>query len=135
MEITVYREPALAREVRRLPAATYNLARGLLTRGPGTLFIPIRSMQFLAIVDAEEIVFVDQLRKNWAEIAWQRFLPQTRSALDEPVPYEAVYYRPDGAALMLQLQAEFAKALTALAAKGRRSRPGDVLRFERPDGK
>jgi hypothetical protein len=131
MEITVYREQPHAREQRTLPAATYNLAHALLGRSTGVLFVPIRSMQFLAIMDAEEIVFVDHLRMNWVEIAWRHFQPQARVALDEPVAYEAVYYRAGASGLMRQLQSELPRALTILAGKERLDGPARVLKFER----
>jgi len=63
MEITCYRDPEIRREKRTLPATTYNLAIKLLARcETKQLFIPIRSMQYMAIVDAEEFVFVDSQR-------------------------------------------------------------------------
>lgn len=134
MEITIHRYPALAHEARQLPAATYNLAHTLLARSPGAVFVPIRSMQFLAIIDAEEIVFVDHLHKGLAVLAWRHFRPQARAALDDPVPYEAVFYREDGAEVMKRLQAEFARALPPLADKDRVEGPARVLKFERkPD--
>jgi hypothetical protein len=131
MEITVYRDPPLASEDRQLPAAAYNQAHTLLARSPGAVFVPIRGMQFLAIVDAEEIVFVDHLHKGLAVLAWRRFRPQARAGLDEPVPYQAVYYREDGAELMRRLQGEFTRALVALADKARPERPARVLKFAR----
>ena len=117
MEIRVERDVPRMSEPRQIPAATYNRMRTLLRKAQSVVFVPIRSMQFLAIVDAEEIVFVDHLRKNWAAIAWRDFRPGQRSALDAAVPYQAVYYREDGAILMRRLQGEFDAALAALAAK------------------
>lgn len=131
MEITIYRDPPLAREERLLPAATYNLAHTLLAHSSGALFVPVRSMQFLAIVDAEEIVFVDHDQKSLAVLAWQHFRPQARAALDQPVSYEVVFYRDDGAEIMRRMQAEFPKALAALADKERPDGPASVLKFER----
>jgi len=131
MEITIYRDPPLAQNESTLPAATYNLAHTLLARSPGALFVPIRSMQFLAVVDREEIVFVDHLQKSLAVIAWQHFRPQARDALDEPVCYEAVYYREDGVEIMRQLQPAFARALADFAGKERPEGVARVLKFER----
>lgn len=131
MDVTIYRYPALAHEPRQLPAATYNLAHTLLSRSAGVVFVPIRSMQFLAIIDAEEIVFVDHLQKSLAVLAWRNFRPQARTALDDPVPYEAVFYREDGADIMRRLQAEFARALAPLAGKTRVEGPARLLKFER----
>jgi hypothetical protein len=136
MEITCYRNPELAREPRSLPAATYNLAHTLLARSPsGCLFIPIRAMQFLAILDADEFVFLDGERKCWIDIAWQDFRPQVRTSLDDPVPYQAVYYQPDAAQLMPRLQAEFPRALHELASKGRIDGTARVIKFPAPGRK
>ena len=64
MEITCYRDQEIARETRNLPAPTYNLAITLLARSrDGCLFVPIRSLQYLAILDADEFVFVDGTSK------------------------------------------------------------------------
>lgn len=134
MEITCYRDREVAREPCSLPAATYNLAHTLLARSPnGCLFVPIRSMQYLAILDAEEFVFLDGERKCWIDIAWKDFHPQVRTSLDDPVPYRAVYYQPDAAQLMMRLQAELPRALNDLAAKGRLTGSARVLKFPAPE--
>ncbi len=70
MEITCYRDQELAREARYLPSNTYNLALTLLACSTtGNVFVPIRSMQCLAILDAEEWVFLEGTRKCWVDIA------------------------------------------------------------------
>lgn len=136
MEITCYRDTALASENRTLPAATYNLAVALLARAPARyLFVPIRTMQYLAILDGEEFVFIDGERKCWIDIAWQHFRPQQRASLEDPVPYDAVYYRPESAALMPRLQTEFPLALRSLAARGKPDGPARVLKFPAPKAK
>lgn len=117
MKIDLQRGPELAREPRHLPAEVYNLAHTLLARGGDAVFVPIRSMQVLAIIDREEIVFVDSRHRHFVATAWQRFAPRERAGLDAPVYYEAVHYGRESAALMTRLQAEFARALRALAAK------------------
>lgn len=115
MEITLYRDRELGRESRQLPAETYNAARILLAKcGAENLFVPIRSMQYLAIVDNEEIVFVDSARKNQIAIAWTDFHPRQRSGLQDAVPYLARYYHPDAPHTMQRLQGEFLNALHAL---------------------
>ena len=130
MEITCYRDAASAQEARTLPAATYNLAITLLQQTPhACLFVPIRSMQYLAIIDHEEFVFIDGVRKCWIDIAWQQFRPQQRDALDQSVNYQAVYYQADSAALMSRLQAELARALTALSRQQRPLQSARVLKF------
>lgn len=109
----------------------------LQARSPrGVAFVPIRGMQFLAILDAEEFIFVDSQYKQWAVLAWQGFRPQSRSSLDEPVPYEAVFYRTDAQALQRQLQSEFFRAMQALAGRVRIEGPARVLKLRRPaDGR
>jgi hypothetical protein len=131
VEITCYRDLEVSVEIRQLPAATYNLAHILLARSPaGNLFIPIRSMQYLAILDAEELVFLDGERKCWIDIAWRKFHPQTRNALDEPVEFEAVYYSATAEKLMSRLQAELPRALQELAKKETPEGSARVLKFE-----
>lgn len=73
---------------------------------------------------------MDGVRKNWIEIAWQNFHPQQRSALDEPVSYEAVYYTPEAADITARLQREFALALQQIADKGRRQGEARVIKFD-----
>lgn len=130
MEITVHRDQPLASEARALPAAVYNLARALRARAPnGVAFVPLRGMQVLAILDRDEFIFLDSQYKRWVKIAWRDFHAGQRGGLDEPVPYTAVYYQPDGARVMRRLQSEFAQALRALADKGRVDGPARVLDF------
>jgi hypothetical protein len=106
-----------------LPAATYNLTRILLANSPNNcVFVPIRAMQYMAVIDREEIIFVDSQYKRWVEVAWRRFNPQARAALDEAVAYQAVFYTPEGRDLQRRIQAEFHKALALL--DSRRPAPG-----------
>ncbi len=130
MEIICYRDNEITSEQRLLPASTYNIARTLLFRSSsGNVFVPIRSMQYLAILDEEEFVFLDGERKCWVDIAWQNFRPQVRTSLGEPVPYRAVYYQADSAQLMARLQSELPRALNDLAAKEYVDEPARVLKF------
>jgi hypothetical protein len=120
LEITCYRDTEVSTEHRQFSAMVYNLAWTQLARSAaGTLFIPIRSMQYLAILDKEELVFLDGERKCWIDIAWRNFKPQSRLTLDDPVDYDAVYYRPDAVAIMSRLQAELPRALQELTKKSR----------------
>ena len=122
------REQPLARQDSAQPAATYNLTRILLAHSQrGCVFVPIRGMQYLAVIDAEEIIFVDSQYKRWVEIAWQGFKPQARDALDEPVAYQALFYTPDGGETQRRLQSEFHTALLHVAQRVRPTQPGVVL--------
>lgn len=132
MELVCYRNAELEREPRLLPAAAYNSAHLLLEHSKeGVVFVPIRSMQYLAVIDREEIIFLDAEHKSWVEIAWQNFRPQQRSSLDEPVPYEAVYYNSDAKETMKRLQVEFPLALRALAAKDAPMTVASIIKFDR----
>ena len=130
MEITLYRDHPLSREHQFLPGATYNQSRTLLARSAtGAVFVPIRSMQYLAILDREEIVFVDHQFKSQVVIAWQNFRPQARTTLDESVAFETLIYQPDGKEIRSRLQGEFAKALQVMAAKDKVDGPAKILKF------
>lgn len=132
MEITCYRNHEIACESRHLPHATYNLAVTLLARCNGDcLFVPIRSLQYLAILDAEEFVFVDGTSKCRIDIAWRHFQPMERVSLDEPVGYEAVYYNPNAKETMKRLMVEFPVALKALAAKDTPSTGARIIKLKR----
>jgi len=133
MEITCYRDQELRCETRHLPAATYNQALTLLARSAtGNLFVPIRAMQYLAILDHEEWVFLDGERKCWVDIAWRQFRPQARASLEEPVQYEAAFYHANAGDLMVRLLTELPRALQDLAKKERVEGPARVLKFPAP---
>jgi hypothetical protein len=127
MEERFYREQELARLPDFLPAATYNLAHTLLARAGKCLFVPIRSMQYMAVLDADEFIFVDSQNKAWIELAWQNFRPQARSALDERVPFEQVHYAPQAAVTMKRLPGEFHRALQMLAERDLPQQDANVL--------
>jgi hypothetical protein len=119
MKMSLYRGEEILREPRFVPATTYNLAHTLLAHSNGCVFVPIRTMQYLAIVDPEEIVFIDREASRLIQLAWQHFKPQLRTALDERVPYEVVYYLPGAQETMVRLQSEFPRALQLLSARNR----------------
>jgi hypothetical protein len=138
MEEHFYREEEIARKPGVLPADTYNLAHTLLARAGKCLFVPIRSLQYMAVLDAEEIIFVDSQNKAWVELAWQNFRPQTRTSLDEPVPFEVVHYLPQAAETMRRLPGEFHQALRLLADRQKPDSPATILNLQRgtrPDPK
>ncbi len=134
MELTLYREEPILRESRHLPADVYNLAHLLLARamqedGKPCVFVPIRSMQYLAVIDQEEIVFVDRELPSRVQLAWQHFHRQERNALNERIEFEAVFYTQESLQIMPRLLSEFPKAMQALADKDRVEEPAAVLPF------
>jgi hypothetical protein len=132
MEITCYRNHEVAREPRQLPAPTYNSALLLLEHSKdGVVFVPIRGMQYLAVIDREEIIFLDSEHRSWVAIAWQNFRPQQRTALTDAVPYEAAYYTQAAREAMKRLLAEFPQAVKALAARDTPSTGARIIKLDR----
>lgn len=112
MSESFYREAPLEIRAAALPAELYNLTRRLLARGgAGCLYVPIRSIQYLALIDTEEIIFVDREAKHLVELAWREFRPQARRALADPVAYEIHLYLDKAHEILPRLQGEFFKAL------------------------
>ena len=125
----------LGRETHLLRAETYNRARLLLARsGEESLFVPIRPMQYLAVVEAREFIFVDGLGSRKVSLMWQRFRPNARVGLDDPVPFELVYFHSGAREVMPRLHVELPRALDLMAARmGTRSAAGgSVVPLRRP---
>ena len=132
MDVSLTRGDELQREERQLPAELYKKILLLFSRlQKGNLFVPIRSMQYLAVIDAEEIVFVDGQGPRTIELAWQNFRPQERADLRAPVSYECVYYETKGLQTMQRLQSEFFQALAVVEKRLPRSQGGTVTRIGR----
>ncbi len=130
MQITVHRGPELWRERRSLAAATYGLARALQRRSPnGVAFVPIRTLQVLAIIDRDEFVFVDSQQRAWALLAWERLQPEQRTSLQQAVAFDAVGYDDAAHGVMLRLPRELHDALCTLAERQREDQPARLLRF------
>lgn len=108
-----HRGEEVGNEIRKLPAITYNTIRLLFDNSDSSsVFLPIRSMQYMAVIDKEEIIFVDGLKaKKIVELAWKYFKPQERDNLTDPVSYRFCYYNEKAIETMKRLQWEFDKAL------------------------
>lgn len=117
----------LPKEVERkqwsAPAEIYNLYRSLQLRNQtGHVFVPIRTMQFMAVLDKNEIVFVDSQSYAVSKdeggrlilITWQFVESNDRDALTDPVPCEVVFYEQNNRDLQLRLVSEFRQALELL---------------------
>ena len=101
---TFFRPPEHSRQSSALPADLYNALQLLLKGQTGScVFVPIRAMQYQAVVEREEVIFVDS-QGGYAHqdgeggrlirIAWVLTPPAGRDSLTEPVPCEVVYYAP-----------------------------------------
>ena len=126
---TFYRPEELLREPRKLPAHLYNLTRIVLKQSPEeAVFIPIRCMLYLAVVDVREIIFLDGAGSpREILLSWQNFRPGRRTSLDEPVAYEAVYYSAEAPNLMPRLSTEFPKALRMMKARRQENQAGLII--------
>ena len=108
----------LGRQTRKLTADVYNLSKLMLLKSEKScLFVPIRNMQFIAVIDNEEIIFVDSAKKRYIHSTWALFTPQARDSLTDPVPFTYIYYFPDGPEIMQRLQGEYSKSLRQLEQK------------------
>lgn len=125
-----YRPQPLGAQMRTLPAAHYNALRLLLDfSSRPCVFVPIRTMQYMAVIDREEVIFVDSQVKADIEFAWRYFRPQARNSLSEPVPYTFEYYEAKALETMKRAQGEFFKAVQLLAARSRQQEhPSDAER-------
>ncbi len=132
MDLNFTRGDEAGRETRTIPADLYNRIHLLFARRSGQhLFVPIRPMQYLAIVDQDEIVFVDGQGPRAIEIAWQDFRVRERGDLRAPVSYTCVYYSATGQDIMNRLQSEFLKAVQLLQDRLPKSDGGTVTPLER----
>ena len=112
MDISFERASEIGRELRTLPAEHYRVIHLLFTRKEGdSLFVPIRTMQYLGIIDRDEIIFIDGLGPRVIKLSWCDFQPSEREDLRAPVTYTCVYYDEKGREIMNRLQNEFFKAL------------------------
>ena len=128
----------LGHEQRSLPAKTYNGMRLLLDYSEGnSVFVPLRSMQYLAVIDREEVIFVDATSaRRVIEFAWQEFRQGERDGLSEPVNYRFEYYKSKALEVAGRVQGEFDRSVQRMLAnvnkEGVRSE-GTVIGF--PVGK
>lgn len=118
MEEEFFRGDEIGRTPSSLSAQIYNLAHLLIQHSEKScVFVPIRTMQYLAVLDGEEYIFVDRENPHDIELAWRDFKSNERTDLGQPVPFEIVYYREQGHETMLRLHSEFANALSLFAEK------------------
>lgn len=125
---TFFRPPELDRETIKIPAALFNRCRLMLKRCEyDHIFVPIRSMQYIAVIDDEEIIFVDSL--NYAVrdgeggrmimLAWEFDREGERDSLSAPVSLGLIHYAPDVRELQNRLMVELPKALDLLEQRAR----------------
>ncbi len=105
-------------------APCYNLAHTLLNRcGADHLFVPIRTMQYLAIIETNIIWFVDSMSYavqdgeggRMTTLSWEPDIsPSERESLDQPVPCTITHYGADQSVVLTRLRGEFMQAMQQL---------------------
>ena len=117
---TFFRAEEAGHEQLKLPATLFNRCVLLLNHSAtGNVFVPVRSMQYQAVIDADEIIFVDNQAYAVQDgnggrlivLSWKVPLHSSRDSLNEPVPIDVVYYVHDDHHIHRRLIGEFPKAL------------------------
>lgn len=136
-----FRPEETGRETSRIRADLFGYCRKALARSvTDCAFVPVRSMQLLAVVTHNEVVFVDNLNYAVHEgrggrlimLAWDLSRSGQRDSLDEPVPVEIVLFHDSSLDLHNRLISEFPGALQTLE-KYERSHHGhaEIIPFKR----
>jgi hypothetical protein len=133
---TFFRPPPVACERLTIPAALYNACRLALSRCDyETVFVPVRSMQILAVIEPGEVFFVDSLAYAMQDgeggklvcLSWSFIWLDGRSDLSAPAPIEMLYYREDARQLHGRLVGELQAGLDRLQERDCGPRIGRVL--------
>ncbi len=108
---------------------TYNLAHVLLNRCQSDhLFVPIRSMQYLAIVEQNAFWFVDSMAYAVQDseggrlitTSWHPVLnPASREGLDQHMDCHIIFYQGDMSDIHNRLRGEFLQAMRQLDSRYR----------------
>ncbi|RDH84792.1 MAG: hypothetical protein DIZ80_04820 [endosymbiont of Galathealinum brachiosum] len=105
----------------RLPSQTYNLAHTLLKRNKSShLFVPIRSLQYLAIIEMNAIWFVDSLAYatrgdeggRLIRVSWHPLVNvNQRESLTQHMDCRVIFYGGDMQEIQKRLNNEFYQAM------------------------
>lgn len=126
-----FRREETAREEIKLPAQLFNRCRLILNHSPGAhVFIPVRNMQLQAVIDQDEIIFVDNHGYAVKDghggrlivLSWEMAFHSSRDSLNEPVPIEVVYYGPERHEVHRRLMSEFTRSLDSYEARLRQDK-------------
>ena len=115
----------------RLLSQTYNLAHVLLNRNQSNhLFVPIRSLQYLAIIEKNAFWFVDSLAYavrgdeggRLIRISWHPLIkPNQRESLAQDMDYRVIFYGEDMSEIQTRLNSEFYQSMLLLDQRHRDS--------------
>lgn len=118
-----FRPDEVARERIAIPAPLYNKCRLMLARCEYEhIFVPVRSLQFQAVIDSDEVIFVDNQAYavrdgeggKLIRLAWEFSHHDERNDLSEPAPIDLVYYDDQARELQSRVIGDFSKSLDIL---------------------
>ena len=108
-----FRNDILGTESQQLPAKIYNALRQLIRlQGEPRIFLPIRSLQSMAVISTDEVMFVDIHMRKVVEFSWQNFKSQQRAGIDKPVAYEFVWHNQRAREAMQKAPDELMRVMT-----------------------
>ncbi|MDJ0740571.1 MAG: hypothetical protein QNJ91_12695 [Gammaproteobacteria bacterium] len=141
---TFFRPAEVARERTTLPAQLYNGCRLALARCEyGHVFIPLREMEVIAVIDETEVIFVDKHAYTVRDgsggrlivLAWQFAAGTRRDDVSRPAPIDVVHYDDRGSERHMRLVGELSAALQRMAKRtgprGCQPRAKTVIPFRR----
>lgn len=126
--------------------SSYNLSQVLLKRSQTShLFVPIRPMQYLAIIEADVFWFIDSMAYAVQDgeggrlitVSWHPQLPPSeRDSLEQPMPSTVTYYGANHEAVQNRLRSEFLQAMQLIDQRYRQTLPAGqgvrILPFRSP---
>ena len=122
-----------------LPATNYNnLKRLMQVSTESVLEVPVPKLQYLAVVDQNEVVFVDLHFRHVIEFAWQSLIPRDRNSLFSPVDFRSCWYNRLAHEAMLLMPEAFGAAVEKQLRLSRKISPGltaDLLAFPAEPGR
>jgi hypothetical protein len=139
-----FRPEEIRRETSSIRADLFNRCRKALARSvTDCAFVSVRSMQLLAVITRDEVIFVDNLSYAVHEgrggrlimLAWDLSKWEQRDSLNAPIPVEILYFHENTNDLHVRLMSEFPPALDTQekyerAGQGR-SEKAEIVPFRR----
>lgn len=122
-----------SRKTSLILSASYNLAHVLLNRSQTShLFIPIRPLQYLAIIEKDAFWFVDSLAYavrgdeggRLIRVSWHPLVaPSEREGLTQNMDCEVVFYGGNMSEIQMRLSSEFYKSMQQIDQRHRDALP------------
>jgi hypothetical protein len=122
---TFFRGEPIETKQQQMPLDYYRQITGLLRNsGHSCVFVPIRTMQYMAVIDAEEVIFVSMYYRSQIQFAWRYFdLREMTDLTRDTVRYQFEYYDPEALMVMARVPREFGEAMALFDERHARSQP------------